>query len=272
MVDIGTTSVDVRRWIRVFGSGHLTSYKRTFDDERDSHSRVTELVIFDCDGVLIDSELISAQTLITLLSDLGIDIDSAFVRQHFLGRSFPTVARFVDDRFAVKLPDSFEKDYRQQLLVNFETDLRLMKGVGNVLDQLCVPYCLATSSSPERTERALRLTGVFERFENRIFTASEVVHGKPAPDLFLHAARRMQILPERCLVIEDSIVGLQAGVAAGMPVLRFTGGSHLADLRDEASNIVDAADLVVPQFSKFDDFFDLAPDLKTMRVANTNGE
>ncbi len=250
----------------------MTSYKRTFDGRRDIHSRVTELVIFDCDGVLIDSELISAQTLITLLSDLGIDIDSAFVRQHFLGRSFPTVARFVDDRFAVKLPASFESDYRKQLLVNFETDLRLMNGVGSVLDQLCVPYCLATSSSPERTERALRLTGVFERFENRIFTASEVANGKPAPDLFLHAARRMEVLPEHCLIIEDSVVGVQAGLAAEMPIFRFTGGSHLAGLNVDVSNAADLADRDVQQFTSFDEFFDLVPDLKTVRLANTNGE
>jgi beta-phosphoglucomutase-like phosphatase (HAD superfamily) len=140
------------------------------------------------------------------------------------------------------------------------------------LDQLSVPYCLATSSSPERTEKALRLTGVFERFENRIFTASEVARGKPAPDLFLHAARRMNVAPARCLVIEDSVVGVQAGVAAGMPVLRFIGGAHLAGLDGDVSNNADLPDGNVQQFSSFDALFDLTPDLSSARLATPNGE
>lgn len=253
------------------GSGNLTSYGRTIKGRQDTPSRGADLVIFDCDGVLIDSELISAQTLIALLSELGIQIDSAFVRQHFLGRSFPTVARFVNDRFSVKLPATFEKDYRQRLLVNFETDLRLMNGVSDVLDRLCVPYCLATSSSPERTEKALRVTGVFERFENRIFTASEVANGKPAPDLFLHAARQMNVVPARCLVIEDSVVGVQAGLAAGMPVLRFIGGSHFAGPEGDVSNNADFPNGNVQQFSSFGRLFDIAPDLRSARLATPDG-
>lgn len=247
----------------------MTSHRQAPHVKENAGSSGIDLVIFDCDGVLIDSELISAQTLINLLSGFGIQIDGAFVRQHFLGRSFPTVAGIVDEKFSVKLPDTFEKDYRKQLLVNFETDLTLMDGIGNVLDRLNPPYCLATSSSPERTEKALRLTDIHERFEGRIFTASEVANGKPAPDLFLHAARCMNVPPQRCLVVEDSLVGVQAGLAAGMSVFRFMGGSHLADLDAGSSNNA-VGD--VPQFTSFDGFFDLVPDLKVERVAETYGK
>jgi HAD superfamily hydrolase (TIGR01509 family) len=189
-----------------------------------------DLIIFDCDGVLIDSEVISARQLIAELAGYGVAIDMAFVTRQFLGRSYPTVLREVRETFGVTLPDHFEADYRARLLAAFRTDLRLMPGVQAALATLTQPYCLATSSSPERLATSLSLVGLTEAFANRTFTASEVPRGKPAPDLFLHAARTMGHAPTRCLVIEDSLTGIRAGLAAGMTVWRFTGGSHLKGL------------------------------------------
>lgn len=186
-----------------------------------------DLVIFDCDGVLVDSEVISARMLIAELAGYGVPIDMAFVTRQFLGRSYPTVLREVRETFGVTLPDRFEADYRARLLASFQRDLVVMPGVRDAIATLTLPYCLATSSSPERLATSLTLVGLTAAFAGRAFTASEVARGKPAPDLFLHAAARMGADPARCLVIEDSLTGIRAGLAAGMQVWRFTGGSHL---------------------------------------------
>lgn len=190
----------------------------------------TDLIIFDCDGVLIDSEVISARMLISELKGYGVDMDMAFVSRHFLGRSYPVVLREVRERWGVALPDRFEADYRARLLAAFQRELTVMPGAAATVRALGLPYCLATSSSPERLATSLEITGLAALFEGVCFTASEVARGKPAPDLFLHAAARMGTTPARCLVIEDSLNGVRAGLAAGMEVWRFTGGSHLAGL------------------------------------------
>ncbi|HEX9857380.1 MAG TPA: HAD family hydrolase [Paracoccaceae bacterium] len=190
----------------------------------------TELVIFDCDGVLIDSEVISANMLIAELKGYGVEMTLEFVSRHFLGRSYPVVLREVRERFGVQLPDKFEADYRARLLAAFQRDLRIMPGVAAVIGRLGVPFCVATSSSPERVARSLALVGLADAFAGRIYTASRVTRGKPAPDLFLLAAQEMGVAPGRCLVIEDSLNGVRAGLAAGMEVWRYVGGSHLVGL------------------------------------------
>lgn len=192
--------------------------------------QAVDLVIFDCDGVLIDSEVISARMLIAELAAHGVRIDMAYVARHFLGRSYPVVLQSVREDFGIDLPARFEADYRARLMAAFEADLRVMPGVTDVIDRLAVPYCAATSSSPVRAARSLQLSGLSGRFEGRLFTASEVARGKPAPDLFLHAAARMGADPERCLVIEDSLMGLRAAHAAGMRRCWFTGGSHMPNV------------------------------------------
>lgn len=209
-----------------------------------------DLVIFDCDGVLIDSEVISARMLVTELADYGVSIDLPYVTRTFLGRSYPTVLREVRTTFGVTLPDRFEADYRARLLAAFATDLRIMPGVAGVIAGLQVPYCLATSSSPERLAHSMALTQLACLFTGRCFTASMVARGKPAPDLFLHAAQTMGVPPARCLVIEDSETGLRAGLAAGMQVWRFTGGSHLAGM--DLTPPPDATPHL--SFAHFDDF------------------
>jgi HAD superfamily hydrolase (TIGR01509 family) len=187
-----------------------------------------DLIIFDCDGVLIDSEVISAQMLIAELQAYGVSISREFVSRRFLGRSYPTVLREIRESFGVALPERFEADYRARLLDAFARDLKVMPGVPELLAGLQRPHCLATSSSPERVGMSLKLAGL-ERFfgPERIFTASRVARGKPAPDLFLLAAAEMGHDPSRCLVIEDTETGIRAAKAAGMAVWRFTGGSHL---------------------------------------------
>lgn len=216
-----------------------------------------ELIIFDCDGVLIDSEIISAQMLIDELAKLGVHIDLAYVARHFLGRSYPTVMGTIRINFGLDLPPEFEDQYRARLLSAFERDLRIMPHVAQVLDQLALPFCIATSSSPRRAEFSLSLVGLGHVAGNRLFTASMVTRGKPAPDLFLHAAQACGVDPAHCLVIEDSLTGIRAAHAAGMEVWRFTGGSHLSGRE------LDEPEDARPHrsFASFADFFTLDPDV-----------
>ena len=217
-----------------------------------------DLVIFDCDGVLIDSEIISAQMLVDSLAGLGVQIDLAYVAQHFLGRSYPVVMAQIRREFGLDLPEDFEDVYRARLLAAFSDGLRIMPGVAEVIGRLARPYCVATSSSPKRVELSLTLVGLEHLLGPHLFTSTMVARGKPAPDLFLHAAQAMGADPARCLVIEDSLMGIKAGLAAGMVVWRFTGGSHLRGR--SLSEPEDSRPAL--HFDDFATFFDLAPELE----------
>ncbi len=217
-----------------------------------------DLVIFDCDGVLIDSEIISARMLIEELGRLNVLIDLDYVARHFLGRSYPTVMAQIRREFGLDLPPGFEDQYRDRLLDAFRRDLRVMPGVAETLRDLGIPFCVATSSSPRRAEISLALAGLSAAVGPRLFTASQVARGKPAPDLFLLAAATMRAAPARTLVIEDSLTGIRAAHAAGMQVWRFTGGSHfVGPVEPEPEDARPHA-----RFDAFAGFFHIAPHLK----------
>ena len=220
-----------------------------------------DLVIFDCDGVLIDSEIISAQMLVDELAGFGVQIDLAYVARHFLGRSYPTVMATIRKEFGLDLPPAFEDQYRSRLMAAFEQDLAIMPGVRAVLDRMTLPYCVATSSSPKRAQRSLQMVGLGHLTSDKLFTATMVQNGKPAPDLFLLCATHHGAAPQNCLVIEDSLNGVRAARAAGMPVWRFTGGSHLKD------RALDEPEDATPDrhFGDFGAFYDMDPDLRRHR-------
>ena len=223
-----------------------------------------DLVIFDCDGVLIDSEIISAKMLVDELARLGVVIDLDYVALHFLGRSYPTVMNQIRKEFGLNLPADFEEDYRQRLMAAFEADLQIMPHVKDVLAQLDLPYCVATSSSPRRAQTSLHLVGLGALTGPLLFTSTMVAKGKPAPDLFLHAMAAMGVCdPSRCLVIEDSLNGIRAALAAGMKVWRFTGGSHLAMRQPEEP--LDARPH--GRFVSFAEFFQTVPGLRQKVVS-----
>lgn len=185
------------------------------------------LVIFDCDGVLVDSEMLSAGVLMAMMSEVGLPITPEIFRTDFLGRSFASAAQRAEQRFGKSLPDDFQLNYRQRLLAKMSMDLRPMNGVHAVVESMRAPYCLATSSSPQRLALSLQVSGLESLFTGRHFTASEVQNGKPAPDLLYHAAARMNADASLCLVIEDSEMGVRAARAAGMTVWHFAGGAHI---------------------------------------------
>jgi len=220
--------------------------------------RAVQLVIFDCDGVLADSEVISARVLAAELRPYGLTMDQDYIFRNFVGQSFPKVADKIRSGFQLDLPPEFEAAYRARLVDAFADGLSATPGVGDVLDHLECRKCVATSSSPPRVARTLRITGLDHHFGADVFTASEVAHGKPAPDLFLHAASQLAVPPENCLVIEDSMAGILAARAAGMAVWRYTGGSHMQGF--STADLATPAD--VPVFDNWTDFYQMAPQLK----------
>ena len=188
---------------------------------------VFDLVIFDLDGVLVDSERLSCSCLQALLGESGIALDLDEIYARFLGRGFQAVAEHYRRVHDKPIPGDFRMRLEARVRAAFAAELRPMQGMRELLTSLRVPYCLASSSGGVRIALSLQLTGLTAYFDGRIFGAELVVHGKPAPDLFLHAAQAMGAAPQRCLVIEDSDPGIAAARAAGMTAWGFMGGSHL---------------------------------------------
>jgi HAD superfamily hydrolase (TIGR01509 family) len=186
-----------------------------------------ELVIFDLDGVLIDSEPISSRLTATALSEAGIEISAAQVGERFLGVSTASMLGALEAERGRQLPENFQEKLRARILAAFEHELEPVPGIAALLDALPVDRCVASSSHPDRIRRSLELVRLLERFAPYLFSATMVSAGKPAPDLFLLAAAKMAAEPARCLVIEDSEVGIRAAKAAGMTAFGFTGAGHV---------------------------------------------
>lgn len=222
-------------------------------------NQAVSLVIFDCDGVLVDSEIISANTLIKQLHSLGVDIDFEYVQHYFLGRSFSFVVENINKKFNISLPDNFEDMYKQKLFEAFKNELLPIAGIADVLNHLSVDYCLASSSSQERIKFSLENASLTKWFPDKIFTAEQVKNGKPAPDIFLHAAQKMGCAPQKCLVIEDSRSGIQAALSAGMKVMHFVGGAHL---KYKTRQLLANEEINIPVINEWSEFFELRPDLK----------
>ena len=196
-----------------------------------------DLVIFDCDGVLVDSEAISASTLAGNLTDIGLPTTVDYVMEHYLGRSFGVVAADYLRRAGKPLPDTFADRWHRQLFEAFRRELKPVAGVIPLLQRLTIPKCVASSSAPARLALSLRITQLAEIFGQNVFDASMVSRGKPAPDLFLLCARRMGAEPERTLVIEDSVMGITAAAAAGMTAWGFVGGAHYGSRNDSDDSL-----------------------------------
>lgn len=184
------------------------------------------LVIFDCDGVLVDSEPVSISVLVDAMKKAGAEITEEDAYRQFLGRSLATVTDCLKQHYGLEAVPSFLEALRRDLYARFRQSLRPIDGVAETLDKLEYRRCVASSSQMERIRLALSITGLIDRLEPHLYSASMVENGKPAPDLFLHAARDMGFLPQDCIVVEDSPAGVQAAKAAGMRVLLFTGGTH----------------------------------------------
>jgi D-ribulokinase len=190
-----------------------------------------KVIIFDCDGVIVDSETIALDRTRAVLRRYGLDLSAEQARERFLGVSAQAIQRMAERELGAKLPANFLDELTQDIIAAFEHELKGVEGVREALTELGDgAVCIASSSSLERTRASLRIVGYTRLFEPNLFSAAEVAHGKPAPDLFLHAAKRMGAKPADCLVIEDSEPGVTAAVRAEMTVFGFLGGGHIVGL------------------------------------------
>jgi HAD superfamily hydrolase (TIGR01509 family) len=185
-----------------------------------------DLIIFDCDGVLVDSEVISCRAHAQVLTRHGYPITPDQVLQRFLGVSDREARQIVEAEIGRKLPDDLEAQIKQETLRFYQGDLKAIAHVGDAIAAIGLPKCVASSGTPEKIRHGLTCAGLYEQLAPHIFSAAQVKRGKPAPDLFLFAAEQMNAAPERCIVIEDSVPGVTGARAAGMAVLGFFGGSH----------------------------------------------
>lgn len=187
-----------------------------------------DLVIFDCDGVLVDSEPISIAVLIELVAGIGFELPEQAAYERFLGKSMASICTALGEDPGIAVTEAHLEAMRRALYARFRSDLRPIEGIAETIGKLAMPCCVASSSQPERIALSLEVTGLLDRLAPHIFSATMVENGKPAPDLFLHAAAAMGVDPANCLVVEDSAPGVEAAKRAGMRVFAFTGGSHAA--------------------------------------------
>jgi haloacid dehalogenase superfamily, subfamily IA, variant 3 with third motif having DD or ED len=183
--------------------------------------RATRLVIFDCDGVLVDSEPVANRTLAQMLRELGLELTQEEIFEKFVGFSMAHVMRVIESMLGRAPPETFLRDLQARTFDAFRTELRAMPGIEEALDRLGVPFCVASSGDHEKMRTTLGITGLWPRFAGRVFSVTQVARGKPAPDVYLFAARQLGAEPSACVVVEDTPPGVQAGVAAGMRVFGY---------------------------------------------------
>ncbi len=214
---------------------------------------IPQLIIFDCDGVLVDSEVISCRAHAETLTRHGYPITADQVFDRFLGRSMRKATLEIEAELGRPLPEDFQTQVYAEIFRLFAASLEATPHIEDALAAIITPVCVASSGPPEKISTSLNRVGLYGRFAPHIFSAVQVSNGKPAPDLFLFAAEQMKAPPERCLVIEDSVAGVTAAQAAGMVVFGYHGGSHC---RPDTADTLRAAGAAVT----FDDMRQL-PDL-----------
>lgn len=203
-----------------------------------------KLVIFDFDGVLIDSETIALEELRNAIADYGVEIGFEETRSRFLGSSVADHMAFIAERTGRPCPEGFRGDWHNRLFDRYNRELQMVSGALDTLvglDRAGIAYAIASGGAVDRLDFGLECAGLAPRFAGRAFSAELVKRGKPAPDIFLYAAAQLGAAPEACMVVEDAPHGTKGAKAAGMRVVGFVGGTHLSALRDRASDELAAA-------------------------------
>ena len=195
-----------------------------------------DLVIFDCDGVLVDSERLAVRTEAEILASLGWPLTEAEIVDRFVGRSAAHMQQEIERQLGRRIDwdAEFEPRYREV----FERELVPVPGIVEALDEIAAPVCVASSGSHDKMRFTLGKTGLFDRFDGRIFSVDQVEHGKPAPDIFLFAAAQMGATPARCAVVEDSVSGVTAALSAEMSAFAFAGGVTSSEALSIGSAVV----------------------------------
>jgi D-ribulokinase len=212
-----------------------------------------EVVIFDCDGVLVDSEVLAMSVIRRLLEEAGLCLSDEETRERFLGVRVDSGIRKVEAELGAPLPKSFPERVSRATIATFERELKGMEGVRQAVGGLRARVCVASSSGPDRLRSALRVTGYEAMFAPNIFSGAQVARGKPHPDLFLFAARAMGAAPADCLVIEDSVAGVEAARRAGMSVFGFVGGSHYSAASQVPDLTAAGAELIFDDMARLPD-------------------
>lgn len=181
-----------------------------------------ELIIFDCDGVLVDSERITNTVFCRMLNELGVPISLDDMFEQFVGRSMPQCIALITERLGRPPPDDFVPDLKRRSETALRAELKPVAGVARMLNELQVPSCVASSGEHDKIRFTLGMTHLLPHFEGRIFSVADVARPKPSPDVFLLAARTFGVDPSACAVVEDSPTGVCAGAAAGMHVFGFS--------------------------------------------------
>jgi HAD superfamily hydrolase (TIGR01509 family) len=179
------------------------------------------LVIFDCDGALVDSELITSRVFTTMLNELGLAVTAMQVFEQFVGKSMAQCLEIIAGLLGHEVPEGFVQDYHRRITRALHSELKAVPGIEAALDDLRTPFCVASNGSHEKMQVTLGKTGLLAKFKDRLFSVSEVARGKPHPDIFLYAADKSGVPPAACAVIEDTSTGVTAGVAAGMTVFGY---------------------------------------------------
>jgi len=175
-------------------------------------------IIFDCDGVLVDSEGISAKIFQQMAKEVGFEMDFETAVDQFAGASMPENLKFIQENIKGDLPKDFEKEFRSRTYQAFKTDLKPVDGIHDLVNKVKVPFCVASSGPVKKIRLNLTITKLIQKFEGRIFSSYEVGSWKPEPGIFLHAAKAMGFSPNECVVVEDSGAGIKAAIAGGFNV------------------------------------------------------
>lgn len=206
-----------------------------------------KLIIFDCDGVLVDSEQLGNHVFAEMLAIYGHKITGDEATTRFRGGKFAQCLEILESETGIVLPDSFESDFRQRASAVFKAELQAVDGALKLVESLRIPFCVASSGPRQKIEQNLKTANLYPHFAGKIFSAYEYNSWKPDPGLFLSAAEHFGIAPSDCVVIEDSLVGVSAGLAANMTVLGLTAA--------EDGSPVSAANQVFASMHEIHDYF-----------------
>lgn len=197
-----------------------------------------DLIIFDCDGVLVDSERITNTVFAEMLNEIGLSVTLEDMFNTFVGNSMATCLEIIQNMLGKTLSESFVSEYKQRIKQALKTKLKPVAGINEVLNQLEVSYCVASNGLRGMMREKLEITGLSSYFEGKLFSITDVARGKPDPDIFLYAAQKMGVNPEQCAVVEDTPIGVKAGFAAGMTVFGYAEIMNPDRLREAGASIV----------------------------------
>jgi HAD superfamily hydrolase (TIGR01509 family) len=180
-----------------------------------------ELIIFDCDGVLVDSELIANTVFMNILNELGLNLTLNMMYKNFVGHSSTQCMHIIEKMLGASPPANLEDRYKEEINQALKKHVKPVNGIADVLNNLTIPYCVASSGTHEKMNTTLGATDLLKYFKGKMFSTTEVPEGKPHPDIYLYAAKKMGVAPQHCLVVEDTPLGVQGGISAGMTVFGY---------------------------------------------------